>query len=118
VRAQAATHRASSGHLTGAVVQVATDSLEAAGEDVSAVLAEMFGGLQGQDSRALGAILGCFAADAAAQPAHWNYAQTLYQQQLRQLGVWEEPEFMRPSLNAFYRIPCGYSTCCEWCSHL
>ena len=93
--------------------EIVEDSLEAMGQDAEAIIKELFAGLDAdsQEARALGAILGCFAGDAAAQPAHWNYAQSVYQNQIKTLGMWEEPEFMRPSLNAFYRIPNGASTC-------
>ena len=34
-----------------------------------------------------------------------------YQQELKNMGKWDECEFMNPSLNAFYRIPCGMNSC-------
>ena len=120
-----------------AYTEVVTDSLEAEGADAAAILAEILADIEpdSEEMRALGAMLGCkhtrnlplraidrpvsdrllaipaFTADAAAQPCHWNYAQSVYQQELKNRGKWDECEFMNPSLNAFYRIPCGTSTC-------
>jgi hypothetical protein len=97
----------------GAYTEVASETLEAEQADVDAMLAEALDGIEpdSAEMRALGAIIGSFTADAAAQPCHWNYAQSVYQQELKNLGKWDACEFMNPSLNAFYRIPCGTNSC-------
>jgi hypothetical protein len=96
-----------------AYVEVASETLEAEQADAAALLAEALAEIEpdSAEMRALGAIIGSFTADAAAQPCHWNYAQSVYQLELKNRGKWDECEFMNPSLNAFYRIPCGMNTC-------
>ena len=93
--------------------EVVPDSLNEEGADAGALLGEMLEGIEpgSTEARALGAIIGVFTADAAAQPCHWNYAQSVYQQELKNRERWDAPEFMNPSLNAFYRIPCGSNSC-------
>lgn len=61
--------------------------------------------------RAFWAVVGVIVADAAAQPTHWNYKTTYYHDQLKQLNRWENPEFLCPSLNAYYQVPCGSNSC-------
>lgn len=36
---------------------------------------------------------------------------TYYQDALRQANRWANPEFITPSLNAYYRVPCGHHSC-------
>mmetsp|Transcript_85619 Transcript_85619/g.266230 ORF Transcript_85619/g.266230 Transcript_85619/m.266230 type:complete len:437 (+) Transcript_85619:104-1414(+) len=88
-------------------------SLDAEGVDPELVLAEVLRELPQSDvgARALAAVVGSLVADAAAQPTHWNYAQKPYQERLRHMGRWENPEFLRPSINAFYRVPSGTNSC-------
>eukprot|EP00747_Dinoflagellata_sp_TGD_P183904 gnl/TRDRNA2_/TRDRNA2_39110_c0_seq2.p1 gnl/TRDRNA2_/TRDRNA2_39110_c0~~gnl/TRDRNA2_/TRDRNA2_39110_c0_seq2.p1 ORF type:complete len:422 (+),score=70.71 gnl/TRDRNA2_/TRDRNA2_39110_c0_seq2:75-1340(+) len=92
--------------------QVAT-SLTATGVDAAAAIEELIGGLEpgSPTSRAFWAVVGCLTADAAAQPTHWNYKVTYYQDHLKQANRWETPEFITPSLNAYYRVPCGSHSC-------
>jgi hypothetical protein len=47
------------------------------------VTAKALAGLGETAARALGAIVGGMVGDAAAQPSHWNYAQKVFQQQLK-----------------------------------
>merc|ERR1740117_111319 len=58
-------------------------------------------------ARAFWAIVGCLVADAAAQPTQWNYKVPYFHQELCERSRWDDPEFMRPSLNTFYRVPLG-----------
>jgi len=57
--------------------------------------------------RAFWAIVGSLVADAAAQPTQWNYNVPEFQEQLQSQGKWDEPEFARPSLNGWYKVPVG-----------
>lgn len=61
--------------------------------------------------RAFWAVVGCLVADAAAQPTHWNYKVTYYQDALKDAGRWENPEFISPSMNAYYHVPLGSHSC-------
>eukprot|EP00931_Biecheleriopsis_adriatica_P079225 TRINITY_DN52628_c0_g1_i1.p1 TRINITY_DN52628_c0_g1~~TRINITY_DN52628_c0_g1_i1.p1 ORF type:complete len:417 (+),score=52.83 TRINITY_DN52628_c0_g1_i1:49-1299(+) len=61
--------------------------------------------------RAFWAVVGVLVADAAAQPTHWNYKVTYYHDQLKRLNRWDSPEFVCPSLNAYYQVPCGSNSC-------
>ena len=88
-------------------------SLSATGVDTVAAIARATAGLEpgSAASRAFWAVVGTLVADAAAQPTHWNYKVTYYQDALRQAHRWENPEFITPSLNAYYRVPCGSHSC-------
>lgn len=88
--------------------QIST-SLEATGVDAAKAVAAATAGLEPGTpaSRAFWAVVGCLVADAAAQPTHWNYKVTYYQDALRRANRWESPEFITPSMNAYYRVPCG-----------
>ena len=91
-----------------------SSSLDATGEDASAAVASAIAGLEPGTaaSRALfWAVVGSLVADAASQPTHWNYKVTYYQDALRQAHRWDNPEFITPSLNAYYRVPCGSHSC-------
>ena len=92
--------------------QVST-SLSATGVDAAEAIAKATAGLEpgSAASRAFWAVVGTLVADAAAQPTHWNYKVTYYQDALRQAHHWETPEFITPSLNAYYRVPCGSHSC-------
>jgi len=61
--------------------------------------------------RAFWAVVGSLVADAAAQPTHWNYKQTYYHASLKDMGAWDCPEFLTPSINAYYRVPVGSHSC-------
>jgi len=61
--------------------------------------------------RAFWAVLGSLVADAAAQPTHWNYKISYFHDELRKRGHWEAPEFMKPSMNDFYKVPIGSYSC-------
>lgn len=90
-----------------------SSSLDATGEDASAAVASAIAGLEPGTaaSRAFWAVVGSLVADAASQPTHWNYKVTYYQDALRQAHRWDNPEFITPSLNAYYRVPCGSHSC-------
>ena len=92
--------------------QVAT-SLESTGADAAAAVAKAVDGLEpgSPASRAFWCVVGALVADAAAQPTHWNYKVTYYQDALRQAHRWDAPEFLTPSMNAYYRVPCGSHSC-------
>jgi hypothetical protein len=64
-----------------------------------------------QARRCFGAIVGFFAADAAAQPSHWVYELSRLAGVLRERGQYERPEFASPALNGFYSLPIGSRTC-------
>ncbi|XP_071948545.1 crystallin J1A-like [Antedon mediterranea] len=58
------------------------------------------------NNRRIASVIGCFIADAAAQPLHWNY-------DLKKLDeiVGDKPmEFWNPSRNPFYTLPTGRNT--------
>jgi hypothetical protein len=61
--------------------------------------------------RAFWAVVGVVVADAAAQPTHWNYKVSYYHDQLRKISRWDAPEFVCPSLNGYYQVPCGSTSC-------
>lgn len=88
-------------------------SLDAEGVDPAQILTEVLRGLPRESlkARAFAAVVGSLVADAAAQPTHWNYSQKPYQEKLQQMGRWEKPEFLRPSINAFYQVPTGTNSC-------
>ena len=96
-----------------AYIEQVSSSLSAAGVDASSALAEATVGLEpgSPASRAFWAVVGALVADAAAQPTHWNYKVTYYQDALKQAHRWETPEFLVPSHNAYYRVPCGSHSC-------
>lgn len=90
-----------------------TSSMAARGLDAAAEVREAVAGFAegSPEYRAFWAVVGTLVADAAAQPTHWNYKVTYYHEALRSLGRWEEPEFVVPSLNAYYRVPLGSQSC-------
>jgi ADP-ribosylglycohydrolase len=92
--------------------EVAPTSLMMEGVDVSSRILQAVAGIPENTPRwrAFWAIIGALVADAAAQPTHWNYKVTYYQAELKARGRWDEPEFMRESMNAFYRVPLGCHT--------
>ncbi len=92
--------------------QVST-SLSATGVDPATAIQEATAGLVpgSPASRAFWAVVGGLVADSAAQPTHWNYKVTYYQDALRQAHRWDTPEFLTPSHNAYYRVPCGSHSC-------
>lgn len=96
-----------------AYIEQVSSSLSAAGVDASSAVAEATVGLEpgSPASRAFWAVVGALVADAAAQPTHWNYKVTYYQDALKQAHRWETPEFLVPSHNAYYRVPCGSHSC-------
>jgi len=57
------------------------------------------------------AVIGALVADAAAQPTHWNYKTDALRAALADKGRFDNPEFMSPSMNKFYRLPTGSFTC-------
>jgi hypothetical protein len=62
-------------------------------------------------SRAFWAVVGCLIGDAAAQPTHWNYKQSYFHDDLRKRERFNNPEFLRPSLNTYYHLPMGSQSC-------
>lgn len=90
-----------------------TSSLTATGIDAERAIADAITGLEpgSPTSRAFWAVVGGLVADAAAQPTHWNYKVTYYQDSLKQAHRWDTPEFLTPSHNAYYRVPCGSHSC-------
>jgi hypothetical protein len=94
-------------------LQKVTTSFAASGQSVADSVAEAIQGLQPDSSkwRAFWAVVGVIVADAAAQPTHWNYKVTYYHEQLHKMHRWDNPEFICPSLNAYYQVPCGSNSC-------
>lgn len=87
-------------------------SLRATGCDVAEAIAAVSQWHPGTpEYRAFWAVVGMLVADAAAQPTHWNYKVTYYQDALRDAGRWETPEFITPSMNAYYHVPVGSHSC-------
>lgn len=86
-------------------------SFAALGLQPRAQLESLLAGLGPADVRAFWAVLGCLVADAAAQPTHWNYKPTYFEDALRRRNRWENPEFLRPSLNVYYHVPMGCNSC-------
>lgn len=94
-------------------LQKATTSIASRGQRVEDVLKPAIDGLDPSSPkwRAFWAVVGLIVADAAAQPTHWNYKVTYYHDQLKRLNRWDNPEFVSPSLNAYYQVPCGSNSC-------
>jgi len=94
-------------------VQKVTTSIAGCGQTVDEVVKAAIDGLKPDSAewRAFWAVVGLIVADAAAQPTHWNYKVTYYHDQLKVLNRWENPEFVCPSLNAYYQVPCGSNSC-------
>lgn len=88
-------------------------SMSATGECVEEAVLRAIDGIEPNSGkwRAFWAVLGVIVADAAAQPTHWNYKVTYYHNQLKQMNRWKTPEFICPSLNAYYQVPCGSNSC-------
>lgn len=88
-------------------------SIAAAGKEATELVAAAVTGLTvgSVEWRAFWAVVGVLVADAAAQPTHWNYKVTYYHEALKNLGRWDSPEFLRPSLNAYYHVPLGSHSC-------
>ncbi|CAD7966733.1 unnamed protein product [Amoebophrya sp. A120] len=75
------------------------------------LVANAVAGLTDVQLRAFYAIVGLLTADAAAQPTHWNYKVTYYHRNLKDLNRFETPEFLCPSQNQYYEVPCGSNSC-------
>ena len=92
--------------------EVHQDTLET-NENAIAALADALDGIEinSPASRALGALVGGLVSDAAAQPTHWNYAVSQLHAKLEKSNKSAQPEFHDPSLNAFYKVPCGSQSC-------
>lgn len=88
-------------------------SLAAQGLDAKSHLANLLENIPAGSpaSRAFWAVVGCLVGDAAAQPTHWNYKHSYFQEDLRKRNRFENPEFLRPSLNTYYHLPMGCQSC-------
>eukprot|EP00931_Biecheleriopsis_adriatica_P089827 TRINITY_DN63902_c0_g1_i1.p1 TRINITY_DN63902_c0_g1~~TRINITY_DN63902_c0_g1_i1.p1 ORF type:complete len:472 (-),score=69.54 TRINITY_DN63902_c0_g1_i1:581-1996(-) len=90
-------------------MEMIASSLALQGEDALRITVAAVTGLppNSSRSRAFWAIVGCLVADAAAQPTQWNYKVPYFHETLRSRDRWEAPEFVKPSLNAWYQVPLG-----------
>lgn len=88
-------------------------SLAAKGLDTKTHVGSVLNGIQPNtvEARAFWAIVGCLLADAAAQPTHWNYKISYFHEDLRRRNRWDNPEFLRPSMNTYYHVPMGCNSC-------
>ncbi|CAD7950397.1 unnamed protein product [Amoebophrya sp. A25] len=68
-------------------------------------------GLSQVQQRAFWAVVGLLTADAAAQPTHWNYKISYYHQYLKGIHRFDNPEFLCPTQNQYYEVPCGSNSC-------
>lgn len=101
------------GKKKAAYNEVMSSSLAMDGVDAATYLTKLLGDLSPDSPRcrAFWAVIGCLVGDAAAQPTHWNYKLTYFHDELQKNGRWDNPEFMRPSMNTYYHIPLGSQTC-------
>eukprot|EP00392_Amoebophrya_sp_AT5.2_P017830 g18251.t1 len=67
--------------------------------------------LSAVERRAFFAVVGLLVADAAAQPTHWNYKITYFHNLLKAQNRFERPEFLIPTQNQYYEVPCGNNSC-------
>lgn len=88
-------------------------SFGARGVDSRVILNDVFQGVpqHGPALRAFWTVVGCLIGDAAAQPTHWNYKQSYFHEELRKRDRFDNPEFLRPSLNTYYHLPMGAQSC-------
>eukprot|EP00746_Dinoflagellata_sp_MGD_P028917 gnl/MRDRNA2_/MRDRNA2_168426_c0_seq1.p1 gnl/MRDRNA2_/MRDRNA2_168426_c0~~gnl/MRDRNA2_/MRDRNA2_168426_c0_seq1.p1 ORF type:complete len:450 (+),score=80.43 gnl/MRDRNA2_/MRDRNA2_168426_c0_seq1:74-1351(+) len=95
------------------MIEEVKTSLRAMGRDAAAEAMAAVSQLRpgSPEYRAFWAVVGMLVADAAAQPTHWNYKVTYYQDALKQAGRWDAPEFITPSMNAYYHVPLGSHSC-------
>jgi hypothetical protein len=95
------------------MIEEVKTSLRAQGLDAASEVAAAVAQLRPDtpEYRAFWAVVGSLVADAAAQPTHWNYKVTYYHSALKEMGAWDCPEFLTPSINTYYRVPVGSHSC-------